>query len=98
MAEHVTLADIVITAAQVFGRKAPVVVTTEMIKRMRPGSVVVDTAVETGGKVEGSQYDQKIEVNGVQILGYANLPGPGATKRSGKYSNNAGPFAEAFWA
>jgi NAD(P) transhydrogenase subunit alpha len=97
MAEHVALADIVITAAQVFGRKAPIVVTTEMIKRMRPGSVVVDTAVETGGNVEGSQYDQEIELNGVKILGYANLPGRVATNASEMYSNNLAAFVEHFW-
>jgi H+-translocating NAD(P) transhydrogenase subunit alpha len=97
MAEHVALADVVITAAQVFGKKAPVVVTREMIARMRPGSVVVDTAVETGGNVECSQYDQEIELNGVKILGYANLPGRVATNASEMYSNNVGAFVEHFW-
>jgi NAD(P) transhydrogenase subunit alpha len=96
-AEHVALADIVITAAQVFGRKAPVVVTTEMIKQMRPGSVVVDMAVETGGNVECSAYDQEIELNGVKILGYANLPGRVAANASEMYSNNIGAFVEHFW-
>ena len=97
MAEHVALADIVITAAQVFGRKAPEVVTTEMIKRMRPGSVIVDTAVDTGGNVECSQYDQETELNGVKILGYANLPGRVAANASEMYSNNLGAFIEHFW-
>jgi NAD(P) transhydrogenase subunit alpha len=96
-AEHVALADIVITAAQVFGRKAPVVVTTEMIKQMRPGSVVVDMAVEMGGNVECSAYDQEIELNGVKILGYANLPGRVAANASEMYSNNIGAFVEHFW-
>ena len=97
MAEHVALADILITAAQVFGRKAPVVVTTEMIKRMRPGSVVVDTAIETGGNVECSQYDREFELNGVKILGYANLPRRVGTNASELYSNNVGAFVEHFW-
>jgi H+-translocating NAD(P) transhydrogenase subunit alpha len=97
MAERVALADIVITAAQVFGRKAPVIVTTEMIKGMRPGSVVVDTAIETGGNVECSRYDQEIELNGVKILGYANLPGRVAANASEMYSNNIGAFVEHFW-
>jgi NAD(P) transhydrogenase subunit alpha len=97
MAEHVALADIVITAAQVFGRKAPVVITTEMIKRMRPGSVVVDTAVESGGNVECSEYDKEVELNGVKILGYANLPGRVAANASEMYSNNLGAFVEHFW-
>jgi H+-translocating NAD(P) transhydrogenase subunit alpha len=97
MAEHVSLADIVITAAQVFGRKAPVVVTAEMIKRMRPGSVVVDTAVDTGGNVECPQSDPEIDLSGVKILRYANLPGRVAANASEMYSNNLGAFIEHFW-
>jgi NAD(P) transhydrogenase subunit alpha len=97
LADHVALADIVITAAQVFGRKAPIVVTTEMVKKMRPGSVIVDTAVETGGNVECSEYDQEVVLNGVKILGYANLPGRVATNASEMYSNNLGAFVEHFW-
>jgi NAD(P) transhydrogenase subunit alpha len=97
MADHVASADIVITAAQVFGRKAPVVVTAEMVKRMRPGSVIVDLAVETGGNVEGSEYNREIEVNGVKILGYANLPGRVAANASEMYSNNIGALIEHFW-
>jgi NAD(P) transhydrogenase subunit alpha len=97
MADHVALADIVITAAQVFGRKAPVVVTTEMVKRMRPGSVIVDTAVDTGGNVEGSECNKEVELNGVKILGYTNLPGRVAANASEMYSNNLGAFIEHFW-
>src|SRR5580704_6196926 len=97
MADHVALADIVITAAQVFGRKAPIVVTTEMVKKMRPGSVIVDTAVETGGNVECSEYDEEVVLNGVKILGYANLPGRVATNASEMYSNNLSAFVEHFW-
>jgi H+-translocating NAD(P) transhydrogenase subunit alpha len=97
MAEHVALADIVITAAQVFGRKAPVVVTTEMIKRMRSGSVVVDMAVESGGNVECSQQDQEVDVGGVKVLGYTNLPGRVAMNASEMYSNNLAAFVEHFW-
>ena len=65
MAQHVAQADVVITAAQVFGKKAPVIVTTEMVKQMRPGSMIVDTAIETGGNVECSKYDEEVEVNGI---------------------------------
>jgi H+-translocating NAD(P) transhydrogenase subunit alpha len=97
MADHVASADIVITAAQVFGRKAPVVVTAEMVRRMRPGSVIVDLAVENGGNVEGSQYNREIELNGVKILGYANLPGRVAANASEMYSNNIGALVEHFW-
>ena len=58
----------VITAAQVFGKKAQVIVTTEMVKKMKPGSMIVDTAIETGGNVECSGYDAEVEVDGVRII------------------------------
>ena len=97
MAQHVAQADVVITAAQVFGKKAPVIVTTEMVKQMRPGSMIVDTAIETGGNVECSKYDEEVEVNGVRIIGFANLPGRVAANASEMYSNNMSAFVEHFW-
>src|ERR1700719_4057069 len=97
MAQHVAQADVVITAAQVFGRKAPVVVTTEMVKQMRPGSLIVDTAIETGGNVECSRYDEEVEVNGVRVIAFANLPGRVAANASEMYSNNLCAFVEHFW-
>src|SRR6266481_6010265 len=97
MAEHVALADIVITAAQVFGRRAPVIITSEMVRKMRPGSVVVDTAIETGGNVECSQYDQEVELNGVLIIGFTNLAGRVAGHASEMYSNNLCAFVQHFW-
>ena len=65
--------DVVITTAQVFGRKPPVLVTKDMIEGMAPGSVVVDMAAETGGNVEGSVPDETVVVDGVTIVGTANL-------------------------
>ena len=97
MAEHVTLADIVITAAQVFGRRAPVIITSEMVRKMRPGSVIVDTAIETGGNVEGAARDQEIAVNGVKILGFSNLAGRVSVHASEMYSNNLCAFVQHFW-
>src|SRR6202011_3673116 len=97
MAQHVAQADVVITAAQVFGKKAPVIVTTEMVKQMRPGSMIVDTAIETGGNVECSCYDEEIEVDGVRVIAFANLPGRVATNASEMYSNNLSAFVEHFW-
>jgi NAD(P) transhydrogenase subunit alpha len=97
MAEHVALADIVITAAQVFGRKAPVIITSEMVRRMRPGSVVVDTAIETGGNVEGAVRDQEVTLNGVKIIGFTNLAGRVAGHASEMYSNNLCAFVQYFW-
>ena len=97
MARHLTQADVVITAAQVFGKKAPVIVTTEMVKQMRPGSMIVDTAMETGGNVECSKYDEEVEVNGIRIIGFAHLPGRVAANASEMYSNNMSAFVEHFW-
>jgi H+-translocating NAD(P) transhydrogenase subunit alpha len=97
MVQHVAQADVVITAAQVFGRKAPVIVTTEMVKQMKPGSLIVDTAIETGGNVECSKYDEEVEVNGVRVIGFANLPGRVAVNASEMYSNNMSAFVEHFW-
>ena len=89
--------DIVITAAQVFGRKAPVLVTAEMLDAMKPGSVVVDLAVETGGNVEGVQYDEVTDRNGVKLVGIANLPGRAPLHASQVYSANLVNLIEEFW-
>ncbi len=97
IAQHCATADVVITAAQVFGRRAPVILTADMIKQMKPGSVVVDLAAETGGNVEGLRVDEEIEINGVRLLGYANVPGRVAVNASEMYSANLGSLIEHFW-
>jgi proton-translocating NAD(P)+ transhydrogenase subunit alpha len=97
MAKHAAQADIVITAAQVFGRKAPVILTSEIIGQMKPGSVIVDTAVETGGNVECSTSDNVAEFGGVKIIRFANLPSRVAANASEMYSSNLGAFVEHFW-
>lgn len=97
MAEHAAQADVVITAAQVFGRKAPVIITSEIIGRMKPGSVIVDTAVETGGNVECTTSENVAEVGGVKVLRLANLPSRVAANASEMYSSNLGAFVEHFW-
>ncbi len=97
MAEQCAEADIVITTAQVFGRKSPVIMTTAMVEKMRAGSVVVDMAVEGGGNVECSRLGEEVDVRGVKVLGYANLPGRVARTASQMYSNNLGNFVEHFW-
>jgi NAD(P) transhydrogenase subunit alpha len=97
MAKHCGLSDVVVTTAQVFGRKAPVIVTTEMVRGMRPGSVVVDLAVEAGGNVECTALEKAVEVNGVRVFGYANMASRAATPASEMYSNNVGNFVEHLW-
>jgi NAD(P) transhydrogenase subunit alpha len=89
--------DVVISAAQVFGRKAPILVTAEMLDAMKPGSVVVDLAVETGGNVEGVAYDKVIDRNGVKIVGIANLPGRVPLHASQVYAANLVALVEHFW-
>jgi NAD(P) transhydrogenase subunit alpha len=97
MAKVCAQSDIVITTAQVFGRKAPLIVSSDMITGMTPGSVIVDMAVESGGNVEGSKVDEEVEVNGVRIIGLGNLPGLVAFNASQMYSANLCNMLEHFW-
>jgi NAD(P) transhydrogenase subunit alpha len=97
MAKVCAQSDIVITTAQLFGRKAPLIVTKAMVEKMKPGSVLVDLAVESGGNVEGSEVDKEVEVGGVRIVGLGNLPGRVAIDASQMYSANMGAFLETFW-
>jgi NAD(P) transhydrogenase subunit alpha len=97
MKQYCAQADVVITTAQVFGRKAPVIVTKEMVDSMRPGSVIVDLAVETGGNVEGSEAGKTVEKNGVKIIGIKNMPARVAMNASAMYSNNLFNLLDEFW-
>ncbi|MCH1549575.1 MAG: Re/Si-specific NAD(P)(+) transhydrogenase subunit alpha [Pseudomonadales bacterium] len=90
-------ADIVVTTAQLFGRPAPVIVGRDMIEGMKPGSVVIDMAVETGGNVEGSVLDEVVEINGVKVIGQGNLPSEVAKNASEMYSNNLFNLLTEFW-
>ena len=97
MADHCAQSDIVITTAQLFGRKAPVVVTGAMVQRMKPGSIIVDYAVESGGNVEGSEPGKDVVANDVTIIGYRNIPGRLASSASQMYANNLFNFVDQFW-
>jgi len=97
MAKHSAMADVVITTAQVFGRPAPRILTRTMVEGMKPGSIVVDMAVETGGNVEGSELNREIDIGGVRVIGIGNLPGRVAAHASLMYSNNLGNLIEHFW-
>ena len=97
MKQYCAQADIVITTAQVFGRKAPVIVTKEMIDAIKPGSVVVDLAIETGGNVEGAVLGKIIDKNGVKIIGLANMPARVAMNASQMYANNLTNLLDEFW-
>lgn len=97
MAKHCAMADVVITTAKLFGRKAPLIVTADMIKSMKKGSIVVDLAVDTGGNVAGSKLDEVVDVNGVKIIGLENFPGEVPVHASQMYSSNLTNFVEEFW-
>jgi len=98
MARVCSQSDVVITTAQLFGRKAPVVLTKDMIARMKPGSIIVDMAVESGGNVEGSRVNEEIvTANGVRILGPGNLAGHAAVHASQMYSANLHNLLEEYW-
>ena len=89
--------DVIITTAQVFGRKAPMIITAEMIEDMKPGSVIVDMAVGTGGNVEGSIPNENLDLNGITIVGNTNLPGEVAMHASQVYSANIFNLIDEFW-
>lgn len=89
--------DVVITTAQVFGRKPPVIVPRSMVEGMQPGSVVVDMAAETGGNVEGSVPNEVVEINGVTVVGLGNLPNYVCRDASVMYANNLFNLVEDTW-
>ena len=88
VADHIKLQDIVITTALIPGRKAPVLVSEEMVRTMKPGSVIVDMAVEQGGNCPLSEFGKVVEKYGVKIVSPANLPGELATDASALFSRN----------
>ena len=95
--KYCAAANVVITTAQVFGKKAPIILTANMVAGMGKGSVIVDLPIESGGNVEGSVLNQVIEKNGVKIVGLANLPGRVPLSASKLYSTNLLGLIEEFW-
>ncbi|WP_026616196.1 Re/Si-specific NAD(P)(+) transhydrogenase subunit alpha [Ensifer aridi] len=94
VAEHIAKQDIVITTALIPGRPAPRLVTREMIDSMKPGSVVVDLAVERGGNAEGAEAGKVVEIGGVKVVGHLNVPGRIAASASLLYAKNLVTFLE----
>ncbi|MBK5577335.1 Re/Si-specific NAD(P)(+) transhydrogenase subunit alpha [Ochrobactrum anthropi] len=94
VADHIAKQDIVITTALIPGRPAPRLVSKEMVASMRPGSVLVDLAVERGGNVEGAVAGQITDVNGVRIVGHLNVSGRIAASASQLYARNLIAFVE----
>ena len=93
-AEHVKKQDIVITTALIPGRPAPRLISKEMVASMRPGSVLVDLAVERGGNVEGAVPDEVVQVGPAKIVGYLNVPGRLAASASALYAKNLLTFLD----
>ncbi|MEJ6979053.1 Re/Si-specific NAD(P)(+) transhydrogenase subunit alpha [Pedobacter sp. P351] len=88
IAKHIAEADIVITTALVIGKKAPVLVNEEMVKSMKPGSVIVDMAVESGGNCSISEFNRTVVKYGVTIIGLVNLPSMVSVNASELYAVN----------
>ena len=94
VADHVKTQDIVITTALIPGRPAPKLLSRAMIESMRPGSIIVDLAVEHGGNAELAEAGEVVEHNGVRIMGKLNLPGAISVNASSLYARNLLAFIE----
>ena len=94
VAEHIKKQDVVITTALIPGRPAPKLVSKEMVASMKPGSLLVDLAVERGGNVEGAKAGEVANVNGVKIVGHLNVAGRVAASASSLYAKNLLAFLE----
>jgi len=93
-ADPVAAHDVVITTALIPGRRAPILLTREMVEAMPPGSVVVDLAAERGGNCELAKPDEVVDAGGVKIVGYTNFPGRLAASASALYAKNLYTFLE----
>ena len=97
VSNHIAKQDIVITTALIPGRPAPRLISDAQLASMKPGSVVVDLAVEQGGNVEGAVLGAVVEKHGVKIVGHRNVPSRLAADASALYSRNLYNFLSAFW-
>lgn len=97
VSSHIAKQDIVITTALIPGRPAPRLITDAQIATMKPGSVIVDLAVEAGGNVEGAVAGEVVEKHGVKIVGHRNVPSRLAADTSALFARNLFNFLSAFW-
>nr|WP_255587174.1 Re/Si-specific NAD(P)(+) transhydrogenase subunit alpha [Hephaestia mangrovi] len=97
VSSHIAKQDVVITTALIPGKPAPRLIADAQIATMRPGSVIVDLAVEQGGNVEGAVAGEVIEKHGVKIVGHRNVPSRLAADASALYARNLFNFLSAFW-
>lgn len=97
MKDVISESDIVITTAQLFGRPAPRIITADMVEAMKPGGIIVDMAVDSGGNVEGSKPDETVVIGGVSIIGVSNLPSEVSRDASQMYSSNLFNLVTEYW-
>jgi len=97
MADQCAQSDVVITTARVFGKKAPVIVTEDIINRMKPGSLIIDLAIDSGGNVELSRKDEENIVNGIKIMAPSIIERTVPVHASQMYANNVTALVEEFW-
>jgi NAD(P) transhydrogenase subunit alpha len=97
VSSHIAKQDIVITTALIPGRPAPRLISDAQLATMKPGSVIVDLAVEQGGNVEGAKAGEVVVVHGVKIVGHRNVPSRLATDTSALFARNLFNFLSAFW-
>ena len=97
VSSHIAKQDIVITTALIPGRAAPRLISDAQVASMKPGSVIVDLAVEQGGNVEGAVAGEIVERHGVRIVGHRNVPSRLAVDASALFSRNLFNFLSAFW-
>jgi NAD(P) transhydrogenase subunit alpha len=97
VSSHIAKQDIVITTALIPGRPAPRLISDAQVASMKPGSVIVDLAVEAGGNVEGSVAGEVVERHGVRIVGHRNVAGRLAADASALFARNLFNFLSAFW-
>ena len=97
VSSHIARQDVVITTALIPGRPAPRLISDAQVATMRPGSVIVDLAVEQGGNVEGAIAGEVVERHGVKIVGHRNVPSRLAADASALYARNLYNFLSAFW-
>jgi NAD(P) transhydrogenase subunit alpha len=97
VSDHIAKQDIVITTALIPGRPAPRLISDAQVATMKPGSVIVDLAVEQGGNVEGAVAGEIVERHGVRIVGHRNVPSRLAADASALYARNLYNFLSAFW-
>ncbi|ASZ14288.1 Re/Si-specific NAD(P)(+) transhydrogenase subunit alpha [Chitinophaga pendula] len=97
IAESTAKADIVITTAQIPGKQAPVLITTDMLERMRPGAVIVDLAAATGGNTAVSRNNETVIHNGVTVIGHSSLAATMPADASKLYARNVSNFLQLLW-